>query len=351
MNKPKRWTIKQIWDDAFENMQQEPIKLREYLYASELGSSYIDCYYKLKGIPFTNLPTSAARKKMEAGKIFESVILFVLKRAGILKNAQTKIDFALPGCVEVHGKLDFLAGGEIDIKQAEEFTALIKILFEELQMPKVYLSIADSVIRMIQEAKESEAHTLYEYVLECKSVSNYVWDLIEANREPNPYHKLQIFHYLHGLQKEEGKVIYINRDDVRIMELPVYNNSDNFSHYLKWIEKFTDHWQSKKSPEKEPLIIFNKNTLKFYKNTMGVEWSRYLSLLYGFDSPMSYREYVTPIIKNINYAYQRCISGKKITDGNQESILIAKKFFPDFDYLVDVGKLTRICESEQIIEN
>lgn len=345
---PKNWSLTHIWDQAF-NLVPEEIKPRGYLYASELGGSFIDTYYKMTGIQYSNAPTKVARQKMEAGKVWEAIVKFVLKRAGILKLCQEKVDSQLPGLLEVHGRLDFLAGGLVDLKQSEEITILVKVLFQELGMPEVYLQIADNVLRMVYEMRENGSNSvnLTEYVMDVKSVSNFVFELVQGQGKPSLGHKLQVFHYSSHLKYPAGRITYINRDDCRILELNVYCNGETFGEYSGWITQMTDYWNTGTEPPKEPLIIWNPVTCRFYKNTMGVEWSRYLTMIYGYASPNEFREHVTPLVSGGNRVLGRCAGNKKMTDKNRDMIINFKKVFPcNWDDLVDQAKAKGIDFNE-----
>lgn len=343
------WKLAQIWDEAFEQ-PDEPIKAREYLYASEVGYGFLENWLKMRGEPFSNTFTASARKKMEAGKLFESVVIFVLKRAGLLKDHQTKVDYALPGCISVHGKLDVIAGGEIDLGQADRMNTLVKFMFEELAMPKIYLKIADKVLQTAQELVKEEGSVLALYVHEVKSVSQYVWDLLEAQNKAMLTHRMQIGHYIGGGVAPEGRITYINREDVRIKEFQQVANGEETGLYRTYMEKMSDYARSSTMPPKEPLITYNADALKFNKNTIGVEWSKYLTKIYGYSSPTAFREEMTPIVKSLNYAFKRCVMGDNLTKKNLEAIAEAKKRFPDWDNMVDIGKLrkTIIAENEEV---
>lgn len=334
------WSIAQIWNQSFENIPPETIKKRKYLYASELGGSPIEIYYKLKGTPYTNTFTAANRRKMEAGKLFESIVRYVLKRAGILHASQQEANHQIPGCLEVHGRLDFIAGGKVDIVQAEQSSSEMRAYFAGLDFPEIYLQIADRVFEMVKEIA-ARKQTLQMYVLEIKSVSDFVYRLLERATRAQNFHHLQGAHYLTALDMKMGKVCYINRDDVRIMEKNILNNGETLKEYADWIQTMSDYVLTGTVPPKEPEILFYRDSCSFSKNTVGVEWCKYLTMLYGYESPEQFRDHIEPIVTSHNYVYQRCVTCAKLTDDNVKKIAEYRKKFPDWDNLVDIGKLRR----------
>lgn len=330
-----KWNLQSVWDTAFEEIRQDTIIPRDYLYASELGTSHIDCFLKMKGEPYTNTFTSNARRKMEAGKVWESIVLFVLSRIGIIKDHQGKHDLKLDGLLSVHGKLDFLAGGFIDIEKAKEINREAKFFMETLRMPSIYTDIAERMITEILTESGTKDVKLDMYVLECKSVSAFVYDLVESRGEPTMNHRLQTLHYLMGESLPLGKVIYINRDDCRIKEMSVHNNDENLADYKAWLAPISHAIATDMLPKLEPLITYSPATGKFYKNTVGVEWSRYLTKLYGYESPTAYRDDIGDKVTKINYAFKRVIEGKKMTESNSAALNIAAEYFPNMEELIE----------------
>jgi hypothetical protein len=327
-------------------MQPDSPKKREYLYASELGTSFIDCFLKIKGEPYTNLPTSNARRKMEAGKVWESIVLFILSRVGILKGEQRQVNVDIPGMVSVHGKLDFLAGGEIDAETAREINREAKFFMETLRMPSIYTEIADRLISSLMAESGGSKINLEKYVLECKSVSAFVWDLIEQRGQPSTNHKLQTIHYMIGEKIQTGKVIYINRDDCRIREFYVEDTPENRSEYLNWLTPISNYLQTDMIPPLEPLMTFNPDTCKFAKNTLGVEWSRYLTKLYNYENPQAYRDDIGEKVQKINYVFKRIVNGDKITESNSKHLKAAEDYFPNLEELIELAQQKGIKEDE-----
>src|SRR5207253_3139182 len=93
--------------------------------------------------------------------------------------------------------------------------------------------------------------TLETMPLEVKSVSKYVWDMIESTGKAMDYHVSQCFHYTHGKKLPKGRVIYINRDDCRLDEIDIPNDAANMAKYKGWIEQMTDYWVRQEDPPKE----------------------------------------------------------------------------------------------------
>src|SRR5262245_51894370 len=104
------WAFIDVWNASLIKPDRD-MKPRENIWASEIGYSYIDRYLKMTGVKQTNPPNERALRKFQAGNLWEWVIGFILKRAGILQGKQRSVDFQQPGMLNVTGKLDFIAGG------------------------------------------------------------------------------------------------------------------------------------------------------------------------------------------------------------------------------------------------
>lgn len=346
--KKLEWNFRGIWDAAFEKPEEEP-KARDYVYASEIGYPFLDVYLKMKGVPYSNHPTPAARRKMEAGKLLEMVANAILARAGILRFVQEKIDYQLsPDLLSVHGKCDFITNPQLDPEMGAKYAGLIESMVSFLGMPEIYLKMANNMQEQIKEILAGSPNSqLEEYVIECKSTSAFVFDMIEAQNAPTPTHKLQNFHYIKGKNLDKGKVLYISREDVRLKEFFIHNNADTEAIYREWVEKITWYYKNNEEPAPEPLITFNPETMKFYKNTVGVEWSRYLTAKYGYNTPEDFRNDIGTKVTSMNRVFARCVSAAKMTAKNMEVIEAARKYFPDWDDMVDKAKLRGIVLEEE----
>lgn len=340
-----QWRITDAWDLAM-NTDEEELKMRDYIYASELGKSYLDVWAKMNGIPITNKPSPSARRKMEAGKIIEMVLLMILKRSGLLKVYQEKLNGQLPGLLPVHGRLDFGAGGQADYLSAKEFVDFFRDMSEQFGLPKSYQKVADNIMQLIRDTEQTGSQ-LQEYIFEAKSVAKFVFDLIEKQDSPREPNVLQNYHYLKYKKMDIGKIAYVNRDDMRIAEFYVYNNSENHEKYVQWLTPITDFYTQKIQPPKEPEIVYEADSMKFNKNTLGVEWSSYLTHYYGYKDTTQFRAKMADLVMNMNYVFERCYTGKKMTPANLESIVTFKKSMPNWDDLVDRAKLKYIILQEK----
>ena len=93
----------------------------------------------------------------------------------------------------------------------------------------------------------------------------------------------------------------------------------------------------KQMPPKEDLVLYEESLFKFAKN-WNVEYSDYLTLLYGFETPEKYRNAWQFKINQWNRVFKRCVKGDRITDKNIEVIAEAKNHFPKWDKMVAAAK-------------
>ncbi len=89
-------------------------------------------------------------------------------------------------------------------------------------------------------------------------------------------------------------------------------------------------------PEKEVEIKFE--AMRFSTN-FKVEYSSFLTKLYGYERPDIYRSRWDKTISSFNRTYKRAVNSDKMTALNLATIVEAKKYFPNFDDLVDLGKI------------
>ena len=128
----------------------------------------------------------------------------------------------------------------------------------ELQVPvrdeKLDLSgYADMVITT------SEKRIVYEI----KSIHSRAFWHMEREGGAAEHYKLQLFAYLYMLNIDEGRLLYISKDDLAISEYVVLRNNKKLEvEFLREMEILNRAWRDKKPPKPEPTIIKEGNKYK-----------------------------------------------------------------------------------------
>lgn len=322
------WTISKIWNESIDQREERPMVARNRLWASELGKSDIDLYWKLQGEQPSNPFDSRARRKFEAGNLFEWIVKLVLVRCGIYKESQKWLGYKMDSnSLEVSGKLDHIAGG---IPRYEEARKEL----EAMMLPDLFGRAVDKIMDYF---KKEFPNGLPEQGIEVKSTSSFGIEKVYATNKAMQGHDLQAFHYSYQT-KLPFILLYICRDDLRMADLFIDpNDSELLNRYQAKIKKISDYYNTKTEPPKEPLIIFNEIEQKFSKN-FNVEYSSYLTKLYGFKDPKEYDEKYAPITESWNRVIGRIKEGKELTENNKEKIKEALNYGFDIMNLVKVGK-------------
>ncbi len=334
MSKAKEWGFAEVWNRALESREERPVEPRDHMWAGELGKPPLEVFLKMKGVVPTNPPNARSLRKFEAGNTFEWLVSLVLKRAGILKESQQYIKYQFDGLVPVTGKADFIAGGTPDYEHwADELKALA--------LPESFLNATGKIV---EHMKTKYPEGLEDMHLEIKSCSAFMMNALEVKKVASKPHRLQLKHYLKGTNSPRGNVVYICRDDLRMMEIPVYNDNPIVEkEYRDAIEKVTGYYNLHKDtpvkdflwkpategtlqweynangieglPPLEKKIVFDEDMGKFARN-WGVEYSSYLTMLYGFETQLQFEEYVGPTVARWNRVMGRVVRGDKMTDKN-----------------------------------
>ena len=308
-NEGKSWSIAQIWNDSLIDGRDRKLEVRKHIWASELGGAYLDRYLKMNAVPFTNPPNKRSLRKFQAGNIWEWIVGYVLKRAGILLDTQEHVKHQYKGLLEVTGKLDLIAGGKPDWDKAVKGV-------KELGLPEMLENATMAIIKDLQAQYPDE---LKKIVVEVKSCSSFIYDLYEATGRASMHHEFQLFHYLKSKGFDEGHLLYICRDDCRMLEFGVLNPSLVEEGYKKDIQTMTEYIRNKQEPEPEQEILFNAETGRFRKNWR-VEYSQYLKYIYGYNTPEAYRNRWDKKVAQFNRVLTRAIEGKDMTKLNLELI-------------------------------
>ncbi len=315
------WSFYDVWNESLSQRDPKPVLPRNKIWASELGGSYVDRYLKMIGKEPSNPPNLRSLRKFEAGNLMEWVVELVLRRAGILIDSQEWVSFQYPGLLEVTGRLDHLAGGKPDWGEAEN-------KLKELNLPEFF---SKATTRIVDHLKEHFPDGLQETVLEVKSCSSYMYDVYEANG-PAENHVLQAFHYVKAKDMPEAHVVYISKDDLRLLEFGVYNNEKFEKLYKEDIETLSQYYFKGEQPPLEPLISFNRG--RFSPNWK-VQYSNYLKDLYGYDDYEAFEDAHKGTTAKWNRVVGRILREDRMTPNNLEVIQEIKQQFPDFEELME----------------
>jgi hypothetical protein len=323
LNNKCSWTFYDIWNKSLEeNNHQRPLQPRDKIWASEFGNSYIDRYLKMKGEPPTNPPNARSRRKFEAGNIWEAIVNYVLRRAGILQDYQKWLSYQYPDLLVVSGKLDFIAGGTPDYDKA------ISVIQTELNwLPEFVTRATKNIVEVL---KEKYPNGLKDIILEIKSCSSFMFELYEKGIA-SPHHKLQTFHYLKATEMPEGHIVYISKDDARMIEIGIFNPSAVEKEYKENIKTMTYYYKTDTLPPLEQPIVYDEDFKKFSVN-FKVGYSQYLTKLYGFKNQKEFNEKYKPIVERWNRVLKRIQNKDKITENNLQALKEMKKagFDPEF---------------------
>lgn len=323
-----KWSFYQIWNESLEEGNgRRAVKPRDRIWASEMGGALIDRWLKMKGIQPSNPPNKRSLRKFEAGNIWESIIGYVLQRAGILITRQTWLQYQYPGLLAVSGKLDYEAGGRPDYDKAAF------VIQKEFNWLPEFISKATH--RIVDRLKEEYPGSLERIILEIKSCSAFMFERYEKTNEGSLHHKMQLFHYLKSTSKEEGHIVYICKDDARLIEIGVMNPSPIEVHYKQDIENISHYYFKNERPPLEKPITFDENWGKFSANWK-IGYSQYLTLLYELKNQKEFDNKYKPITERWNRVLGRITGDKDMTDNNKEALTEMRNAGFDIDKIREI---------------
>lgn len=325
------WSMAAVWNAGMEKADERTYEPRDYMWASELGKLHSDVFLKMKGTVPTNPPNARSLRKFEAGNMWEWIVKIILIRAGILISTQERVKVAYPDCIEVSGKMDFYAGGKVNVTQAQN-------AIDELCLPEKTQKTMENVISYLG-AKYPDG--LSKKVLEIKSVSSHMMNALEITQTPLAIHALQAYHYTKSDEIDRADVVYICRDDCRMMEFPIFAGNEKYeAMYLKYVQEMTEFYRTDTMPPKSQPIIFSEEAGKFELNRL-IGWSPYLTLVYGIEDQLEFDTKYKAIPASWNRVLKRKAEGAAMTKNNEEKIAEMKEQGWDFEY----------CASKFILNN
>lgn len=292
----RRLSLTKLWNNSLVLSEKDP-EPRDYCRASELGKPLIDRYLTMQGVKQSNPPNERSRRKFFSGNVWEFIAGLVLNQMGIIQDQQTTVtddSMAIP----VIGHLDYLIGGKPNYDQARK--VLSSLAFDEAMTTR-FMRVIDNF------ESEYGYNEIEQCVHEIKSCSEYVLEKIQEGGSVQG-HDLQVGHYIRGLKLPYGIITYISKNDALMAEKLIRNTDDSKKLLAEDLALLKGYRDANQQPPPAPLITFEN---KFSKN-FGVEYSSYLNLVYGFETPEDYRNAVQSKIASWNRLLARL---KNIADG------------------------------------
>lgn len=306
--------VASLWNEACEMDFSKPYTPRDYMWASEIGGAFVDRFLKMTGVQPSNPPNARSRRKFRAGDIWEWTVWYLLGRAGLLIESQKECWVELPGCIRTKGKLDMLVGGKPDLDKGMK-------AMRELGLPEFFDAFVDKILQNPVEFERS--------VVEVKSCSSFMMDRYEATQKPNRHHVFQTFHYCYS-EKLPGSIFYVCKDDCRMLQFHInHDDVDVYTGYENDVKNFTNYFLRNEQPPIEPLARIDDEG--WWEKNWGIEYSGYLTMMYGYETPEAYRDDVEKFVNRWNRIIDRiCNQKKDITKDNREGIKEMQNFISKY---------------------
>lgn len=334
----KKLSLQKTWNELLtEERLNTP---RNYIYASDLGRSFIDRLLQMRGIKPTNPFTSRLLRVFDVGNIFEIEIMERMFRLlGIFISSQNRIVIENKGLLTVVGRHDPRIGGKIDKEKALSLINEIQkdkdgnVLYDTNVFDNDYYPLfkynkyfRKRAIALLNKLVKEYPNGVEEMITEIKTVnSKAFWS--DKNKSDitsffkgYDHHKLQLHTYVKGL-KLPGRLFYISKDDLTLMETNVDENDKELERlWLKDVATMTEIYREaqfrpilKKLKNgkitiadwlrkyEEPGIIWNEDKQEYDKNWKAT-YSNYLTLITGFKDSDEWEKTIAGDLKKANIA-------------------------------------------------
>ena len=347
------WDFAALLNQAIGAMPERALQKRSHIWASELGGAFIDRYLKMHAHPYSNPPNARSKGKFAAGHLWEFFVSMILTMTGVLKAKQLHGEVQLPGLLRVTGKLDFIAGGDIDWVKAKEELERLKMFFN------ISFDDAPPLLRFASEKILTRMQNMFsrvpirEYILEVKSVGSVMQKRLDVTNTAMPHHVLQNLHYLIANKMPEGMVLYISKDDSFCYQFSVTPTRELLKIYKQDVATMTAYYNAsigknylKCMPPKEAEVNFIEGQWSFVKN-FHVEYSNYITFLYGYKNFEEFKYKWQYRLPGWNRVFKRCVKGENITPANKAIIQDAKTCFPLWDKYVAKAKAAGAFKKEE----
>jgi len=344
-NKETHWSVMGPWNSSLTSSRfDRRIEPRDFLYGSEIGKNYLEVYWAMQGVEPTNLASDIARRKMEAGNLYEAMITWVLRRVGLLKESQTRVRLLdNPEYLNVYGRLDIVAGHDgnwVKTKQELEdlflkiegnFEAKSDIIVNTLKETGIefnentekafkagvefsklkgfdfpFFNTIKKISReTIEFLSKSYPNGLVDKIYEVKTINSIAfWKNDQPISKPYPHHVRQLTFYQLYHPVKVGSFLYLDRDTMSISEIPNIIKEEVVKEIYDWLKQMTYYYRNKIEPPRPEIIIWDKKEEKFTFN-WEVDRSQYRDVILKGIDVKEINEQIKLKNKNLNpYNYR-----------------------------------------------
>lgn len=309
MKDTKDWTLQTIWNETVLS-NQYPMTPRNTIRASEIGTSMVDRYYKMQGVEPTNPFEARVLRIFECGNIFEWVAGNVLKKAGLFISEQGEL--SIPETeqhLKITGHYDFIAGGEPRWNNAH---------FSDDDLPASLKTIGDALVK---DLREKYPDGMKKMVYEIKTVNSLVfWRHNDSEEGMTAYdhHQLQLYTYLKALGLDEGRILYISKDDLTLAEVAVIADDEMEQRWLADVMTMTKFYREKTLPPVPPEIVYDPAKRKFRTN-WHVQRSLYFDKIVPDMEKDKWEAEIKKLESRVNYRVKKALEKKPdLTDDQIE---------------------------------
>jgi hypothetical protein len=270
------WSIAGLWNEK-DNLERREVKERDHIYATDIGKSMLDRWLKMRGTPETNPSDDRVLRIFSAGDTFHYLLARMFHRIGIVIDREKRMEIpAGNGTLKITGYADLVLGGKVNIEQ------VVKDFENDEFLPPLF---KEKGIRIAEYFANKYPDGFSPVVAEIKSVnSNAFWAKKDYLSEAYPWHVLQLYAYLKGFNMPEGRLLYISKDDLSLVEHNVFYPSEKLEKIFNEDVKQISHYHLNNiKPEREPDMVFNKKKGKggLWEPNWMLARSPYLTLITG----------------------------------------------------------------------
>lgn len=310
--------IQQAWNRVAA--PGRPAEARDFIRPSELGKAFIDRYYAMHGVEYSNPFGARINRVFSQGRLIEFLVMRVLAQTGLLNRAQQKVALA-EGThhLALRGTLDATIGGfsnwDVARERGQQYMQSYRIDLDDEQTAMQTAAIQEEMQRAFPNGFPELT------LVEVKSINSMAFHNSRANHDAEgnfigyAHNKLQLFSYLLMSGIQQGVLLYVSKDDLTIAEVPVYRDDRELSD-LFWTDVYTitDYYRRNEVPPKEDEIVYNPQRGKYELN-WNVGRSNYLTMLYGYPDGHAFETTHHQKLLDLNRALKHLREGKlKIDD-------------------------------------
>lgn len=270
--------VSNLVTDLLNSSVREKPEPRNEIWATDLGKPFIDRYYSMRGVPYSNPMTGDALQNFMIGSASEKAYKELMNICMLPEHSQNqeKLRIKTQGALDVVGRPDII----LQIDNWQEVKDRVGELPNEDESGRDQRNKKAKLLSAVDQWSRDYPTGIKKTVVEIKTISIFALQYMRKEggvEGAYPHYILQLYTYMKALGLDEGRLLLIakgmGKNQGDIQEVVIKATPELEAKWMDDVVNFSRYFNNKEEPPKEPMMVNGKTNWR-------VSYSAYKDLLY-----------------------------------------------------------------------